>query len=112
MTRPRFYNLSSRAEDQYRARLAKQECADFALVRDVAEAHKHVELNRKPRRLTASDQVMVRDQEFCLGLSMLDVDTLGPCLVVVEDNGDERPLQSIMRNVMEMWERLLKAWTL
>ena len=43
---------------------------------------------------------------------MLDVDTLGPCLVVVEDNGDERPLQSIMRNVMEMWEGLLKAWTL
>ena len=76
-TRPRSITRVPRAEDQYRARLAKQECADFALVRDVAEAHKHVELNRKPRRLTASDQVMVRDQEFCLGLSMLDVAHLG-----------------------------------
>ncbi len=33
-----------------------------------------------------------------------------PQLVVTLDNGDKRPLTAIMKNVMEMWERLLLGW--
>ena len=33
-------------EGEYRSELAARKCGDFAIVRDVADAHKHVELVR------------------------------------------------------------------
>jgi hypothetical protein len=38
-------------EGLYRDELAKRECQDFAILRDVAEAHKHFQLDRLTRRL-------------------------------------------------------------
>jgi hypothetical protein len=46
----------ARREGDYRDELAARECPDFALVRDVAEAYKHVELSRPTRRVTRYDQ--------------------------------------------------------
>jgi hypothetical protein len=36
----------------------------------------------------------------------------GPQLVVTLDDGRKRPLTAIMKNVIEMWERLLTRWNL
>jgi hypothetical protein len=44
-------------ERQYRDSVAKRECNDFALVRDVADGHKHVQINRPSRRVTRTDQL-------------------------------------------------------
>jgi hypothetical protein len=33
-------------------------------------------------------------------------------LVVKQDDGDKRALSAIMQNVIEMWRRLLTAWSL
>jgi hypothetical protein len=36
----------------------------------------------------------------------------GPQLVVELDDGTKRPLSAIMKNVIDMWQRLLKGWSL
>ena len=38
--------------------LIDHECADFALIRDLANAHKHMKLNQNPTRIMASAQAM------------------------------------------------------
>jgi hypothetical protein len=43
-------------EHEYREALAARECADFALVRDVADTHRHVEITRASRQITRYDQ--------------------------------------------------------
>ncbi len=40
----------------YRQALVAKECADFQLVWDIADAHKHMELDRKPRKVSRSGQ--------------------------------------------------------
>ena len=54
--RAKVYGVSKKEEEKYRNELAARECSEFALVRDIADAHKHFELDRKPRRLTNPDQ--------------------------------------------------------
>jgi hypothetical protein len=39
----------------YRTELAQRECSDFQLVRDIADAHNHVELGRPGRQVTRDD---------------------------------------------------------
>jgi hypothetical protein len=43
----------------YRTELAQRECSDFQLARDIADAHKHVELGRPGRQVTRDDQTTV-----------------------------------------------------
>ena len=40
----------------YRKNLVKTECADFQIIWDVADSHKHIRLRRLPRQVTCSDQ--------------------------------------------------------
>lgn len=99
-------------EGQYRNELAARECQDFGLLRDVAEAHKHVELNRSSRRLTRSDQTAKGGMGYGQGGYGEGVYGGGPQLVVTLDDGSKRALSAIMKNVVEMWERLLARWSL
>ena len=100
----------ARKEGQYRNELAKRECPDFAWVRDVAEAHKHVVLTRYPeeRIVTRFDQTAPTGY----GEGAYGKGPYGGQLVVTRDDGTSRPLAEIMRNVIDMWERLLDRWTL
>jgi hypothetical protein len=99
-------------EGEYRNGLVAQVCPDFALVRDVADAYKHVELDRPSRRVTRADQTGVASLGW--GEALWDEGTWGsvPELVVTLDDGAKRPLTAIMQNVMGMWERLLVEWGL
>jgi hypothetical protein len=99
-------------EGRYRDELAQRECTDFALVRDVAEAHKHVTLTRRSRRLTRSDQTAPGATAWNEGGYGEGVFGGGPQLVVRLDKGTKRPLTAIMGTVITMWERLLGRWGL
>ena len=93
----------AQSERQYRDELAARECADFALVRDVADVYKHVELDRPSRRLTRYDQTAASGY----GEGRWGEGPWGGQLVVTLDDGTKRPLADIVHNVIAMWERLL-----
>lgn len=94
-------------ETSYRAELVKRECPDFAWVRDVAEAYKHVALTRRPetRIVTRYDQTVVKDSRW--DDAVWDETAWDGELMVTGNDGNSRPLADIMQNVMAMWERLL-----
>jgi hypothetical protein len=102
----------ARTEGEYRDILSSRECSDFGLVRDVADAHKHFELDRANRRVTSSAQTgrgQIGVGEGGFGEGKFGG---GAQLVVTLDDGTKRPLSAIMKNVIEMWERLLGRWNL
>lgn len=104
--RDRNQIYGAKGEGQYRDELAAHECEDFALVRDVAEAHKHVELSRPSRLVTRYDQTAA-EVSWWDEARWDDDARWGGQLVVTLDDGTRRPLAEIMRNVIAMWERLL-----
>jgi hypothetical protein len=104
------YGVSN--ERQYRDLLAERECSEFALLRDVADAHKHVSLTRQSRKVTRSDQTGSGATGWGEGSYGEGVYGGGPQLVVTLDDGTKRPLTAIMANVIKMWERLLTRWGL
>lgn len=99
-------------EGSYRSELAGRECPDFGLVRDVADAHKHVTLHRPNRRVTGANQTGPGAMGWGEAGWGEGVWGGAPQLVVALDDGTKRPLTAIMANVMEMWERLLAGWHL
>ena len=101
---------SATNEGEYREQLASMECLDFALVRDVADNHKHVEIGRRSRRVSRSDQTKrVTVQGGTLGSFVLGSDVLGGDEIVTTlDDGTKRSLLELANNVMAMWERLLR----
>ena len=103
--RARVFDANS--ESEYRDALATCECEDFALVRDVADAHKHLTLDRRSRRVSQASQTGVGSLGWGQARWGEGVWGGGPQLVVTLDDSTKRPLTAIMRNVMEMWERLL-----
>ena len=98
-----------------RAALAKA-YPDFRLVRDIDDAHKHLELTRpaRPNRLlTSSNQIAVRNTEGSWGGSWGSLwgESWGAtsAMVVRLDDGTQRPLSLILDNVTSMWERILRG---
>jgi hypothetical protein len=98
-------------EGAYRNELTVRECQDFGLVRDVADAHKHVELDRSNRRATSADQTARGGLGWGEGGWGEGVFGGGPQLVVKLDDGTKRAVSAIMQNVIEMWRRLLTDWS-
>ncbi len=79
---------------------------------DVADGHKHVELDREPRQVTRMDQTGVGTLGY--GEARYGEGVYGGAkqLVVTLDDGTKRPLSAIMENVMAMWERILAEMSL
>lgn len=94
---------------KYREALVNQECRDFRLVWDVADAHKHFELDRPSRRITRADQTKKAPHVYGgpTYYGARDAHFGGSHLVVTLDDGTKRPLSNVLENVMDMWERLL-----
>jgi hypothetical protein len=95
----------ARSEGEYRSELAARECADFALVHDIADAYKHVELSRPSRHVTRYNQTAAEPTRW--NTVRWNEAPWNGQLVVTLDDGTRRPLRDIMRNVIAMWERLL-----
>lgn len=103
-------------ENQYRNALAERECDDFAIVRDVAEGHKHFKLTRRSdtRRVSAAEQTGARPVQFVnnTGEPATFVNNAGDAVtfvsnvIVTLDDGTNRPLFPIVEGVVAMWDRL------
>lgn len=98
--------LQSNSSGQYRSALAKQE-PDFAILRDVAEAHKHMELSRKIRTLSSSSQTTAGSTGYGEASYGTGPYGGGPSIVVTLDNGSKHHVSYIARKVLEMWESKL-----
>ena len=97
----------------YGGHLATHCCSDFALLRDIAEAHKHMKLTRPntpPRRVTSSTSVRIENipgvplGSFVLGSSVLG----GDAMMIDLDDGSQRVFGEVLGNVFAMWERLIE----
>jgi len=89
-----------------RAELRRREPA-FALIHDVADAHKHVKLDRGNRQLTSADQTSVRSLGY--GEAQYGEGRYGgPPEVVVElDSGEKRRFSALVDATEAMWQGLL-----
>jgi hypothetical protein len=102
--------LGAATPADYRRRLVAKECADFQLVWDVDDGHKHVRLDRGDRKVSGAAQTGVRRRGGALGSMALGEAPLGgttDAYVVVLDDGQERELCEVLANVMKMWERVV-----
>jgi len=93
---------------EYRKYLRGTVCQDFGLIWDVDDAHKHVQLNRASRDVTNASQTGVDAIGWDEGLwdeTPWDGEEI---MVIRLDNGTKRPLEVVLKNVIEMWETLLK----
>ena len=103
----KVFNAASPGD--YRNEVATRECADFGLVRDVAEGFKHVRLSRSTRRVSGKDQTGIGIIGF--GEGGWGEGTYGGSdqIVVTLDDGTKRPLSAVLKNVVEMWNRILST---
>ncbi len=104
--------LSTTRDDlAFRESLA-QSHADFALLRDLAKALKHVRLTRGNPEVSQASQVSPRR----LGWDQMRWDEArsdSPPQVVVETNsGDFRPIETIARTSLDMLKSLMKTYSL
>ncbi len=84
----------------------------FALIRDVAEAHKHVKLNRNDRVLTGAEQTTVGNLGY--GEAEYGVGTYGGGdeIVVELDSGQRRHFSAVVADTETMWVTLLASATI
>jgi hypothetical protein len=90
----------------FRKELAKQD-EPFALVRDVADAHKHLRLDRTDRALTSAGQTAVSRMGYGEAEFGVGVYGGGDEVVVALDDGRRRHFSAVANHVFTMWERML-----
>ena len=100
---------NAKSAGEYRRYLAQRECADFQLVWDVDDAHKHVRLGRPSAAVSSASQSGIRREGGAIGSMPLGAAPLGGTIdefVIILNDGTERRVSDILLNVMGMWERL------
>ena len=89
----------------FRKELAK-ECPEWACLRSVAEAHKHVQLDRKNRLVTSASQTS--SQTIGYGLAPYGTGPFnGESLTVQLDDGSWQHISHIVEQSVSFWEKLL-----
>lgn len=79
-------------------------CSDFALVRDVSNAAKHMTLSRNTYRIKQSKQINATPHEGLLNASFGDGHFAEPSEVWIKlDNGTNERLMPIVDAVTNMW---------
>lgn len=80
---------------------------EFALLRDVADAHKHVKISRTDRNITHADQTQAR----IIGFGEAEYGAESYCdekqIVVEDDNGKIRRFSLVIVAVNNMWRTLI-----
>ncbi len=98
--------LGATGSHKYRIALAEIE-PDFALVRDVAEAHKHVHLDRPDAQVRSADRTNIQPSRY--GEMPYGEGLYSASQFVVElEGGSKRALSALMNKTIEMWEAQLK----
>ena len=101
---PEVYGATNVSD--YRTQLAVRECSDFQLVRDIADAHKHVELGRPGRQVTRDDQTASGSLGYGEGRYGEGLYGGVEQPVVRLDDGSRRAVLGIIESVFRMWERI------
>ena len=80
---------------------------DYALIRDVCDAHKHLELNRTSKRITKADQTTTGKMGW--GEAKYGDGRWGSPeeIIVVEDSGEKHHFIGLVGRVEAMWQNLL-----
>lgn len=91
----------------FRAELARRN-GNFKLLRDVAEAHKHMELDRSSRVITHADQTAVGATGW--GEAAYGTGPFGgvPSIVVRQDDDTKHHLSYLAEEVKQLWVCALK----
>ena len=79
----------------------------FALLRDVAEAHKHVKLDRPGRSLTGAEQTSVGATGFGEAGFGTGPWGGGPSVVIELDDGGKEHLSMLVDQVVRLWSSML-----
>ncbi len=79
----------------------------YGLIRDVADAHKHLKLNRDDRVLTSAGQTGIESLDF--GEAEYGSGTFGGSddLVIELDSGHKQHFSSVVDDVVTMWKEML-----
>ena len=98
--------MNAKTVNEYRQALVKK-CADFQLVWDVDDGHKHVRLDRKSRLVTNAHQTGTKKLGW--GEGGFGEGTFGGSdqIVITQDDGRHRPLSALLKNVMTMWDSIV-----
>lgn len=98
--------LGATSLKDFRTALCKHS-KDFALLRDVCDAHKHLSLNRADRSLTSAGQSTV--QSLGWGKAKWGDARWGspPEVVVVDDSGSNHHFRGLVKRTEEMWKNML-----
>jgi hypothetical protein len=99
--------FSTNSSSQFRGGLATRN-TDYSLLRDVAEAHKHMKLDRSTRNVTESRQTAIGSTGYGEGGYGTGPYGGGPSVVVVLDDGTKRHLSYSAQVVRKLWEAMLK----
>lgn len=86
----------------FRSELARQD-NHYKVLRDVAEAHKHMELDRSSRVLTQANQTTVGATGWGEGGFGTGPFGGGPSIVVELDDGSKHHLSCVAKKVKELW---------
>lgn len=81
--------------------------SDYSLIRDVCNAHKHLELDRKSKRVTNANQTNLGKMGW--GAAKWGNARWGSPkeVVVTDDTGEKHHFKGLVRRTESMWERLL-----
>ena len=81
---------------------------DFAVLRDVAEAHKHMKISRAGRYVTSAGQTVTIKLGW--GEAEFGEDEWGgsKSIVVTLDDGTRKRLKYLIEGTVKMWESLLR----
>lgn len=99
-----LHNTDKKLGDIYE--VLQNNCSDFSMVRDIANASKHYQLTRGARQLTSSEQITRPPGLFEEGLG-IGVFAEASNVIFKLDDGTERLLEGAIRSVLSMWETLL-----
>lgn len=112
----RVYRYDAKQASLYREELATRECKEFAIIRDVAESHKHFRLTRRKssRRVSSAEQTGSKPITWTnnKGKELKWTNAAGKAItwrtdVIVEaDDGSKHLLLPLVKSVVEMWDRL------
>jgi hypothetical protein len=108
---PKNINHTS-SEGKYRDFIIANICDDFALIRDIADAHKHVEIDRGSRRITRSNQTNNDSIKWDEGRWDETRWDSPEELIITLDDGSKRTFEAVATRVMQMWDKLLQDWNI
>lgn len=98
--------LGARSLKEFREVLSSTS-ADYALIRDVSDAHKHCKLERASRQITNSSQTTKGSMSW--GEAAWGEGRYGGPeeIVVTDDKGQKHHFSSLVRRTMQLWRQML-----